>query len=46
MIPDGEKQGGGAFQIIGTLCGELYKMPEPIEMLFGLWAWMRPRNMY
>jgi len=21
-------------------------MPEPIEMLFGLWAWMRPRNMY
>jgi len=21
-------------------------MPKPIKMLFGLWAWMGPRNMY
>ena len=29
---------------IGTLCGHLCKTAKPIEMPFGLWAHMDPRN--
>jgi len=29
---------------VGTLCGDLCKTAEPIEMPFGLWAQMSPWN--
>ena len=37
-----EGERGGPLQSVGTLCGELCKTAEPIEMPFGFWACMSP----